>query len=142
MATGNDFIVGAMRKIEINAAESAIESYETQDALDAFNDLFSSLEPTLGLGFKEITSASDAVRVPRSAHMMMKTNLAVHLLSEYGKPVTPLLAALASSTVEDYLRTTVKIDTEFPNSLPQGSGNECGSQYEGSRFFPTPDEKC
>ena len=139
MATGNDFIVGAMRKIEINAAESAIEAYETADAMEVLNDMLSELEPTLKLGFKPISAATSTVRVPRSSHLMIKTNLAVHLLAEYGKPISPVLASLAVSTMENLLRSIVKVDVDYPNSLPQGSGNEC--DYN-DRFFPTPSEDC
>lgn len=140
MATGNDFILGAMRKIEINAAESAIESYETQDALEVLNDMLSELEPTLKLGFKPITNASDTVRVPRNSHLMIKTTLAVHLLAEYGKPISQALAAAATSTMDNLLRAITSIDTQYPNSLPQGSGNECYDYND--RFFPTADEEC
>jgi len=142
MATGNDFIIGAMRKIEINAAESAIEAYETSDALEVLNDMLAELEPTLRLGFKRIAAATDTVRVPSASYLMIKTNLAVHLLTEYGKPITPVLSGLANSTMENYLRTTVKIDTKYPNSLPKGSGNECGSHRYDETFFPTPNEDC
>jgi len=142
MATGNDFIIGALRKIEINAAESAIESYETADALDVLNDMMAEFEPILKLGYKPILNATDTVRVPRHTHSAIKTNLAVHLLTEYGKPITPALSALANSTMNNLLDTVVSIDTNFPNTLPQGSGNECNTQYMDDKFFPTPSKDC
>jgi hypothetical protein len=136
MATGGDFVRGALRKLGVRNSESPIESFEMQDGVEVFNDMMSELEPVLKLGFSPIANEAATVRVPRGTHDALKYQLALRLAPDYSKPITPELAAGASGSMENLLNNNVFIgDVKFPDSLPIGSGNGC-PEYEDQRFFP------
>ena len=141
MATGRDFVEGALKRIGVVSAESSIQAVDLQDGLEVFNDMMSELEPTLKFGFETIADAGDTVRVPRGAHAAIKSNLAVRLAADYGKQVNPALVAESVASMENLLRSIVFIgDVKFPDTLPLGSGNQC-TTFEDQRFFPENQEE-
>ena len=139
MATAQDIITRAFAQAGIKTQESPLEASEIQDGLDLLNDLGSSYEYDLKLGFQPVMNISDVVRIPREAEHAFKTNLAVRLQSEYLLPTDQTLFLDAQDSMDRLVRSRVHIgDVDFPNTLPMGSGNQCDSGYYRD-FFPSKD---
>ncbi len=139
MATPNDFIKPALEDIGYLAAEIPLEAADANKAFDIFNDMMSEWGTTGILpGAAPVAGLTDTVRVPRFAHAAIKKNLAGLCAAPFRRPITAELAASIKASNESLLRITAKIgDVAFPDTLPTGSGNDCGLfGTDNDRFFP------
>lgn len=137
MASGADIVNGALRKLGVKPADDTITGQEMLDGIEVLNDMLIEWENSgIRLGFAPIADSADIIRVPRGTEEAIKGNLAGRLAPEYGKQVTPTLAAGISLATDSMLRIISKpLDVKFPDSLPLGSGNQC-TDFEDQRFFP------
>lgn len=136
MATASDVVNRALTKAGIRADESTVTASQMNDGTDALNDMLISWENSgILLGFQPVSNSADEIRVPRHALAAIKSNLAVFLAGEYGRPANAILLAEAISTKDDLLTSLVQVgDVEYPSTLPQGSGNH---YYDDDlRLFP------
>jgi hypothetical protein len=137
MATARSFITRALQKAKIRTAETPIEPNEMQDGLDALNDMLISWEQVMSLGFTPVADIDIEVRVPRSAHAAIKSELAIILGAEYSMPPDPVLIAEAKARKDELMIAVVSIgDVAFPDTLPVGSGNNRRGYVNDYRFFP------
>jgi hypothetical protein len=137
MATANDIITRAFKRAGILAAESALEADEIQDGLIMLNDMLSSWEPVHHLGFAPVDSVADEVRIPRYAEAAVKDSLAIHLCTEYSRPVSQALAASAQMSLSAMMTVNVDLsNVDMPSTLPYGSGNEASDGVDDATFFP------
>ena len=137
MATANDLIAKAFTKAGIRAAETALEADEVQDGLDELNNMLAEWQGLYQLGGSPVADVSDEVRIPRYADSAVIYSLAVRLAPEFSRPVSPALAATASTAFKNMLNNKVIIgDVDMPSTLPLGTGNECNDGASDSRFFP------
>lgn len=142
MATAQDVINRALAKIGVRAAESPLTAAETQDGLDALNDMLAAWENSgVTLGFLPVEKVSDTIRVPRHSLAAIKANLALIIAPEYGRVVNPALAVEARDSLNDLMISLSDIgDVNYPSTLPVGSGNECNDLGDTQRFFPDDQE--
>jgi len=155
MATVTEIISGALVLLGVRAAESAIHPVEIQNGLTSLNDLMNQLViEGIDIGFETVEAVDDEIYVDDGAIGPIKALLAEYIDPEYAPKgeslISPTLARRirAAPTV---LRTLVPVRaTQFPDSLPTGSGNE--TNYYNSdgdsagvfsnRFFSESDDKC
>jgi len=132
MTTASDVINGSLRKLGINASETGISDAEMADGLEDLNDL----GEANGL-FPAMSSASDTIRVPRGLDGALKLVLAEKLQPDYPNvQLSPQLAKAFVSAWDDIWRiSNGSIVVNFPNTVPQGSGNQDNAYLWGDEFF-------
>ena len=132
MATANDIVSGALRKLGIKASESPLTSSEIVDGLVELNNLGASKYL-----FPPVASASDTIRVPRSLEGALMTVLAERLVVDYADmAVSPTLDKQIAQAWNDIWRVTNgTINVKFPDTLPMGSGNTDGYYLWDELFF-------
>lgn len=137
MTTANDIVVGAAEEIAVKTAEISLESEDFQVILNRMNDMLEEwADEGLTPSFKSVSDSSDTVNVERSSVAAIKYNLAVRCAPAFQKLVSPELEALAESTLNRLKASVVFIgDPAFPDTLPQGSGNDCPDRFRQDRFF-------
>ena len=106
MATMNDIMTGAARRIGVIQAGGALSAPVGADFLENLNDLMSSF-PGLDIGFTAALLSGDEFPLEFKHEAGMKTLLAVRIADGYGKPVSVELAGEAAAAWQrlqaDYL---------------------------------------
>lgn len=126
MATAQNVIEGALKLLGVQAAETPIEASEAIDGLDALNNMMAEWEEDgIHTGFIPLQDITTTVNVPNSAIGAIKAKLALYVAPEYNKVVTIALAARAKDSFTSLRASLVRLNaSEFPDTLPRGSGNE------------------
>ncbi len=141
MATGADMVNGALRLLGVKPADDSVTGQEMLDGIEVLNDMLMSWESSgRTLGFSPISDSADELRIPAGTEIGVKSNLAAFLAPEYGKQITPTLAAainVATNTMLSIINGPITMS--FPDTLPFGSGNY-HADYQNDHFFPD-DEK-
>lgn len=156
MATVTEIISGSLKLLGVRAAESQVQPVEIQDGMESLNDMMNQLiVDGIDIGFEAVEAVDEEVFVDDGAIGPIKALLAEYIDPEYaptgGTRITPALAKRirAAPTI---LRALVPTRaTQFPDSLPTGSGNETNyynpdgdsANVFHNRFFPANiDDKC
>lgn len=138
MATAGDVIKAALRKITLLGANADIEADDGQTGIEYLNDMMAELDvQEIDLGYTIVKSLADTVTVPAGAIGPIKSLLALKLWDEYaeGDVPQPTLAAFAESGMKILQLLTISTSaSEFPATLPIGSGNDGGGVYE-DKFY-------
>lgn len=134
MATAKEIVDNASESIGYKAAETPLEAADAKIALEELNDMLAEwLDSGIDLGAVPVKNLADEVRIPRGAVSAVKKNLAVRLCVPFTRPITPELLSVANASTKSMLRSIVKIDVEYPGTLPRGSGNQYDE--DDTRFF-------
>lgn len=145
MATALNVVTGALQLLEIRVAESAVTSSEAEDGLTALNDMMNEWNVDgINIGYETLDDSDDELSVKLGSLGAIKANLAVYIAPEYGRVVTEALQKRADRSKKS-LRASIPINrSEFPDTLPIGSGNENGhftsdgdvaSNLRSSKFY-------
>ena len=136
MATAAQVIKAALQRILVQASEAPIEADEAQDAIFAMNNLALAWDAQgITLGYTVVEDLGDEVTVPLGALRGLIANLAIEVAPDYGGQVTPALAAIASAGFNALLHLGNRLgQTEYPSTLPIGSGNE-DTTYLNFHFY-------
>jgi len=129
VATANDIIEGALRKLGIKASETPLTASEIADGLSELNDLGTSKNL-----FPAVSNGSDIIRVPRALVGDLKLVLAERLLVDYSDiSLSPTLQKQIGEAWNNIWRVTNgTIVVQFPNTLPRGIAN---SSYLWDEIF-------
>ena len=134
METAQTVINDALQEILVQASEQPIQSVDFQTARRYLNRMMAT-SPFNLLGFTVITDPKDVVTIVDEALEGVIFNLAKRLLSSYDMPLTSELAQNANDGIKTIRRITTDIQpTQFPSTLPIGSGNDIINPV--SDFFP------
>lgn len=69
--------------------------------------------------------------IPRWAAEAVAANLAIRLLPDFGKDITPSLMSMANQSLGFVVARTAKVrQTNYPNRMPLGSGNSRVYRYQ------------
>lgn len=136
MTTALQIVNGAAEEIGVKTAETPLESNDFQTILDRMNDmLLEWSEDGLTTSFVAVDDSTDTVDVERHAIAAIKYNLALRIAPSFQRPVAPALAMMAQETKQRLESNSVYIGAvAYPDTLPLGSGNECGDYFD-ARFF-------
>jgi len=126
MATVNDVVSTALRLLKVKDAESEITAKEARDGLESLNDMMNEWEEAgLETGFVTLNDVNATLEVPESTLGAIKAKLALYIAPEYEANISPQLMQRARMS---FIRLRDRLDTiqgtEFPATLPVGSGNE------------------
>ena len=134
METAKSLINDALQDILVQASEQPIEPVDFQTARRYLNRMMAT-SPFNLLGFTEVTLPDDAITVPDEAIEGIISNLAKRLLPTFDMPLSNELRISANEGLKTIRRITTDIQpTQFPSTLPIGSGNDLFNPV--SDFFP------
>jgi len=136
--TAETIIFDALQLLGIQGDEEPIEAPMAQTAIRVLNRMMDSFAAEgINLGYTTVTDLSTPITVPLGAVRGMISNLAVELAPTYitsGIPAS--VAALAANGKFVMQQLAVDIGaTEYPNTLPRGSGNDL-PDYTKQHFYP------
>lgn len=147
MATVTEFVTGALQLLEVKTAEAAITSAEAEDGLVSLNDMMNEWNVDgINIGYETLDSIEDEVFVTLGSEGAIKANLAVYIAPEYGRIVSASLEARAIRGKRSVRGSIPLNSSEYPDSLPIGSGNEDNNfvadgdspgNLRSSKFYPT-----
>lgn len=139
--TANSVIVDALQEINVQGAEAPIEASEAQGAIRYLNRMMASLDAKgISLGYVEVTNLASPITVPLGAVEGMVFMLAFKLWTQYsdGAPPPADLIAKAQDGLDSMRILGVSVGpTQYPDTLPIGSGNEWqGGGSNNQHFYP------
>jgi hypothetical protein len=134
-----DIIKDSLIEITALGAEAPVEPTDAQGAIRYLNRMMASLDARgIDLGYTEINNFADTVTVPDGANEGIVFLLATRLWNQYsgGNPIPDTLVAAAVSGIKAMRAIAVTVGaTEYPDTLPIGSGNEGDATYITSHFY-------
>ena len=139
METADAIIQDALAELIVQAEESSVDPSDAQTSVRYMNRMMDRLASVgINLGYTKVDNLGDFVTVPDGAVSGVVTNLALELGGQYDVPIGPALAARAIAGQEAMLTISfVIIPTQFPDTLPRGSGNTGGDFGTfSSPFYP------
>lgn len=147
MTTVTEAVSGALQLLEVRTAESSITAAEAEDGLVSLNDMMNEWNVDgINVGYETLDDIEDELHVKLGSIGAIKANLAVYIAAEYGRIVSDTLDRRASRSKKS-LRASIKLNpSEFPDTLPIGSGNEDNNfspdgdspgNLRSSKFYPT-----
>lgn len=137
MTTVRQIADGAAEELGVKTAEIALESPDYQKILNRLNDLGTEWAD-IGLtpAFQEVANDTDVVAIDRNAIAAFKYTLAIRCAPTFQRAVTPALAENAQTTLTTLRASVSHIGpVDYPDTLPTGSGNDCGQSFNTQRFF-------
>ena len=137
MATVAQVIKASLQRILVQASEAPIEASEAQDFIFDMNNFMLALDADgITLGYTEVNDLGDEVTIPTGALRGLIANMAIEVAPDYNGTVSPALnsAAIDGLKIMRLLGQTISA-TQFPSTLPIGSGNEQGGVCV-SHYFP------
>lgn len=137
MATAAQVLKAALQRILVQASEAELEPDEFSDAIFAMNNYMLALDADgINLGYTEVTDLSDIITIPTGALRGLIANVAIEVAPDYDGSITPGLVEAAKSGLKSMEKLGVSMgSSEFPSTLPIGSGNE-GNGTRTQRFYP------
>ena len=139
MTTALQIVEAAAEEIGVKTAEIPLESADAQAIFRRMNKLLVVwADDGLTPAFVEVADLDDDVNIDRVAVSAVEYALAMRIAVPFQKIITPDLRALARDAVGDLERSVITIgEVAYPDTLPTGSGNDCGSTFRRDRFFST-----
>ena len=130
--TARDILLDALDDINVHMDETTVGSSDERIAVKAINRIMASLAAKgVDLGFTKLTNIADPITIPDGAMDALVSLLGFRLWRKYRTPeVSSSIVAGARAGVEQMFHIGIAIGvTEFPSTLPMGSGNYvCGER--------------
>lgn len=126
----------ALQELMAQGSETPLEADEYRDCILKLNMWMADLEARgVDLGYTPVDSLSDIVTVPDGAIFGIVSNLAILMAPQFGAmPSNELYRSAKRGMNTIYKLGQVIIDTEYPETLPRGSGNN-PSPFWGDNFY-------
>jgi len=139
MEKAGDIIKDALTEITVLGAEAPVEPTDAQSAIRYMNRMMAALDVrNIDLGYTEVSSLADDITVPAGANEGMVALLAMKLWTQYsdGTPPPPVLISSVTDGLDAMRVLAVTVgQTEYPSTLPIGSGNEGDSTFITDHFY-------
>ena len=139
MARTADYVVKKVLDfLVVGSAEASIPAVEAQNIVDLMNDYMASIDVLrIDLGYTEVNTLADIITVPAGAIRGIIANVGIEAAPGYDVPVTPAMALKAKSGLRAMIRLSGGIGpTQYPSTLPRGSGNTGRNGFRHDRFYP------
>jgi len=134
-----DIIKDALGEITVLGAEAPVEAVDAQLAIRYLNRMMAAFDAEgIDLGYTDVLNFASDITVPAGAIKGMVTNLAVELWDQFseGQPIPQTIVAKAIAGKRAMRAIAVHIgQTEYPSTLPIGSGNEGGNTFNTNHFY-------
>ena len=137
MVTALKLCEGAAEELYVKTAETPLEASDFQVIFDRMNDmLLEWADSGLTPAFKEVYNGSDTVQIDDNARAAVKYALAIRCAPTFKRQITAGLVENATNSLQRLEASSSFIGpVAYPDTLPLGSGNDCASSYDRSRFF-------
>lgn len=137
MIKTREVITDALEMLIVQAEEAPIEQAEAASAIRTLNDMMNQWEAKgIYLGYTIVSDLADEITVPLGAVLGIKCNLALYLAPKYNVEASALLIKNAAESYDVVVDIVAEMkSTEYPSTLPQGSGNE-DLGFADQTFFP------
>ena len=137
MTTALKIIKAGFRKATINSGVKPLTGQETADALEILNDVIKEWSALGIVSIEPVLSTDTDLKEPEYATKALKYFVGGEICVEFGKPIDPGFAMMASSAFNTMLTMASPTqDVDYPDNFPMGSGNyEAGEDL----FFPKTD---
>ena len=135
--TARDILIDAFDDINVRIDEETLGSSDAYTGTKAINRIMATLSANgVDLGFTKLTSISDAVTIAEGAMDALVSILALRLWPKYRTGTAPPdIVANARIGVKQMYKLGVTIGvTEYPSTLPRGSGNTA-SGWNDRKFY-------
>lgn len=138
MATAGDIAKASLQKILVQATEAPIEASEAQDFIFAMNAFMLDLDANgVTLGYTEVADVADRITIPTGALRGLIYNMAVEVAPDYNAVITPAAQAIALAGLQTMRKLGATMGaTQYPSTLPIGSGNEGSGLFRSNHFYP------
>jgi len=129
MSSKLDIINGAYSKMRINGLTVNPTPELVAVALDVLEDMMADYDGraiNIGYNFEDVPDVNSPTGVEHTFNLMMKSNLAVNLIPDFGKEVPAKLHVMASVTLSNAVGASAMAsisEVPYPNRMPLGSGN-------------------
>lgn len=136
--TARSIIIDALEDIVVQVAEAPLESDDARAGIRAMNRIMNMLASKgVNLGYTIVNSLDDSITIPDGAMDALVSLLAIRLWPKYrtGKPSLELQKNAKDGLDQMYFLAGPIAATEFPPTLPVGSGNDYPN-YTNSTFYP------
>jgi hypothetical protein len=140
MEAAADIIKDALSEITVLGAEAPVEAADAQAGIRYLNRMMAALDADgIALGYTKVSSLGNNVTIPDGAYEPVVAMLAARLWRQFADdapiPNDLVLRAMQGKSTLRALSVTVG-PTEYPSTLPIGSGNEGYSAGRVSHFYP------
>lgn len=139
MSQAGDIIKDALIEITRLGAEAPVEQVDAQAAIRYLNRMMAGLDAKgLDLGYTVVSDFADTITIPAGAEEGVVFLLATRLWNQFSsdKPLPGALVTAAISGLQAIRDIAVTVGaTEFPSTLPIGSGNEGDTTFLASHFY-------
>lgn len=137
MKTKGEHVNAALRVLRISGITVAPSGDELSDCLESLEDMMNYLSETIDTNWNKesIPDGGTPSGVDDAHNEVVSWNLAIRLVDMYGKQETPRMTKLASAGLQQWRRSTVKVQTTSqPATMPVGSGNHIWG-YDYDNFY-------
>ena len=137
MATVAQVAKASLQRILVQSDEAPLEPSEYQDFIFAMKNLMLDLDAKgINLGYTEVSNLGDTITIPHSCVRGLVAMMAIEVAPDYNRPIPESLTVQAVSGMRTFRRvgTTLR-QTEYPSTLPRGSGNS-NDTFNDSHFYP------
>lgn len=137
--TASEIIRDALQEINVQAAEQPIQPNEFASAVRYLNRMMTAWEAKgIALGYTIVSSPADEITVPDGAIEGVILNLAIKLAPQFDMPVSMDLRQNAKDAYQSVLKLSITQPlSQYPSTLPIGSGNEGDSLDSLQHFYET-----
>ena len=137
--TAGSIIKDALQEIVVQGSEAPVEQADAQTAVRYLNRMMATFDAEgIDLGYTEVDGFADAITVAAGAIEGIVFNLAVRLWAQYNDGALPpddiVAKAIAGKEAMRAIAVTIGA-TEYPDTLPIGSGNEGDNSSTNSHFY-------
>ncbi len=143
METASSIVTSALEEIQLQANEQPIQVVDFNRAVLYLNRMMAALSVDgISLGYTVVTNAASPITVADGAIEGMVFNLALKLAPTYDIPISQDLRINANNGLKSMRKIAVVVKpTQFPCTLPIGSGNEQENTFNNQHFYPCPDDE-
>lgn len=135
--SARDIILDALEDINVHMDETTLGASDEQTGTKAINRIMATLSANgVDLGFTKLTNVSDLITIPEGAMDALVSILGLRLWPKYRTP-SPTNTIIANARVGETQMYKLGISigvTEFPSTLPRGSGNT-SQGYDYNPFY-------
>lgn len=137
MATVAQVAKASLQRILVQADEAPLEPSEYQDFIFAMNNLMLDLDAKgINLGYTEVANLGDDITIPTSCLRGLIALMAIEVAPDYNRPIPESLVLAAREGMRTMRRVGMtRRQTEYPSTLPKGSGNYNNSLYD-TNYYP------
>ena len=138
MATAAQVTKAILQQILVQDSEAPLTASEFQDTIFAMNNFMTGLAADgVNLGYTEVTSLGDEITIPTGALRGLIANVAIDISPQFDADPSGALVASATQGLKSMRRLGQRMgQTQYPGTLPIGSGNQHDGSYNTRRFYP------